>query len=90
MTEPEPASDNFDGERESEKFIIQPYQFEPRVNSGEADHSENESRAGSEGAYYKNIPKSCKIWYQHETLGKWVIWYAENNTMWTQAKKFPL
>ena len=48
MTEPEPASDNFDGERESEKFIIQPYQFEPRVNTAEPDFSKNESRAGDE------------------------------------------
>ena len=47
MTEPGAASDNFDGERGSERFTIQPYQFEPRVNSDEAD-SDNESRSGDE------------------------------------------
>jgi len=36
-------SDNFDKEQEGGRFTIQPYQFEPRVDSDEAEsHSDSE------------------------------------------------
>ena len=36
MSEAGPSLDNFDDEQDSNRFTIQPYQFEPRINSDEA------------------------------------------------------
>lgn len=50
------AAHNFDEEREGQRFTIQPYQFEPRVNSDEAVR-DNESMSGEEamGSEEENI-----------------------------------
>ena len=37
MSEAGSSFDNFDDEQDSERLTIQPYQFEPRVNSDEAE-----------------------------------------------------
>ena len=47
MSEFEASSNNFDGEQDGERFTIQPYQFEPRIDSDAAD-TDNESRSGDE------------------------------------------
>ena len=48
MTESGSSSKNFDGEKDSERFTIQPYQFEPRRDSGEADSNPEEGISGDE------------------------------------------
>lgn len=47
MSEIEVNSNNFDEEQDGQRFTIQPYQFEPRINSDAAD-TDNESRSGDE------------------------------------------
>ena len=47
MSEFEANSNNFDEEEDGQRFTIQPYQFEPRINSDAAD-TDNESRSGDE------------------------------------------
>ena len=42
MAESGSSSKNFDGEKDSERFTIQPYQFEPRRASDEADSNPEE------------------------------------------------
>jgi len=37
MAESGSSSKNFSGDNDSERFTIQPYQFEPRIDSDEAD-----------------------------------------------------
>ena len=37
MAESGSSSKNFSGDNDSERFTIQPYQFEPRIGSDEAD-----------------------------------------------------
>ena len=39
MSEPGLVSDNFDGQQDDQRSAIQPYQFEPRVNSNEGDRN---------------------------------------------------
>ena len=48
MSESGSSVDNFDDELDGERFTIQPYQFEPRINSDE-----------TEGAYGKRR-RRCK------------------------------
>ena len=43
----EANSNTFDEEQDGQGFTIQPYQFEPRINSDAAD-TDNESRSGDE------------------------------------------
>ena len=40
--------DNFDDEQDAERFSIQPYQFEPRINSDEAESLSGEESMESE------------------------------------------
>ena len=47
MSEFEANSNNFDEEQDGQRVSIQPYQFEPRINSDAAD-TDNESRSGDE------------------------------------------
>ena len=47
MSEIDANSNNFDEEQDGPRFNIQPYQFEPRINSDTAD-TDNESRSGDE------------------------------------------
>ena len=47
MSEIEANSNNFDEEQDGQRFNIQPYQFEPRINSDAAE-TVNESRSGDE------------------------------------------
>ena len=37
MAEYGSSSKNFSGDNDSERFTIQPYQFDPRIDSDEAD-----------------------------------------------------
>ena len=39
MSDPGLVSDNFDVQEDDQRSAIQPYQFEPRVNSNEGDRS---------------------------------------------------
>ena len=48
MAESGPSSKNFDGEKDSERFTIQPYQFESRRDSDEADSYPEEGISGDE------------------------------------------
>ena len=48
MAESRSSSKNFDGEKDSERFTIQPYQFEPRRDSDEADSNPEEGISGDE------------------------------------------
>ena len=48
MAESGSSSKNFDGEKDSERFTIQPYQFEPRRDSDEADSNPEEGISGDE------------------------------------------
>ena len=51
MSEAGSSLDNFDDEQDSNRFTIQPYQFEPRINSDEAESlSGEESMESDEGA----------------------------------------
>ena len=47
MSEIEVNSNNFDEEQDGQRFTIEPYQFEPCINSDAAD-TDNESRSGDE------------------------------------------
>ena len=47
MSEIEVNSNNFDEEQDDQSFTIQPYQFEPRINSDAAD-TDIESRSSDE------------------------------------------
>ena len=47
MSEIEANSNNFDEEQDGQRFTIQPYQFEPRINL-DAAHTDSESRSGNE------------------------------------------
>ena len=47
MSEIEVNSNNFDEEQDGQRFTIQPYQFEPRINLDAAD-TDNESRSSDE------------------------------------------
>ena len=48
MAESGSSSKNFDGENDSERFTIQPYQFEPRIDSDEAESNPEEGMSGDE------------------------------------------
>ena len=48
MAESGSSSKNFDGEKDSERFTIQPYQFEPRRDADEADSNPEEGISGDE------------------------------------------
>ena len=48
MAESGSSSKNFDGEKDSERFTIQPYQFEPRRDSDEAYSNPEEGISGHE------------------------------------------
>ena len=48
MSEAGSSFDNFDDEQDSERFTIQPYQFEPRVNSDEAESLSGEETMESD------------------------------------------
>jgi len=37
MSEADSSLDNFDNEQDSQRFTIQPYQFEPRISSDGAE-----------------------------------------------------
>ena len=47
MSEIEVNFNNFDEEQDGQRFTIQPYQFEPHINSDATD-TDNESRSGDE------------------------------------------
>ena len=47
-------SDNFDEEQDVGSFTIKPYQYEPRINSDDAD-SNPEGRSGDEGKAEKPL-----------------------------------
>ena len=56
-------SDNFDEERDIQRFTIQPYQFEPRRDSGEAD-SNPEDLASDESDDEATNPRLQNLdWY---------------------------
>ena len=48
MSEAGSSFDNFDDEQDAERFSIQPYQFEPRINSDEAESLSGEESMESE------------------------------------------
>ena len=48
MSEAGSSFDNFDDEQDAERFSIQPYQFEPRINSDEAESLSGEESMKSE------------------------------------------
>ena len=48
MAESGSSLKNFDGENDGERFTIQPYQFEPRIDSDEADSNPEEGMSGDE------------------------------------------
>ena len=48
MSEAGFSLDNFDDERDSNRFTIQPYQFEPRINSDEAESLSGEESMESD------------------------------------------
>jgi len=52
MSEAGSSFDNFDDEQDGERFTIQPYQFEPRINSDEAESLSGEEpmESDEEGA----------------------------------------
>ena len=67
MFEIEANSNNFDEEQDGQRFTIQPYQFEPCINSDAAD-TDNESRSGEadmEGSEDENTNPWQEIsdWY---------------------------
>ena len=45
MSEAGSSFDNFDDEQDGERFTIQPYQFEPRINSDEAESKACQARS---------------------------------------------
>ena len=65
MSEAGSSFDNFDDEQDSERFTIQPYQFEPRVNSDEAESLSGEETMESdeEGANPANPRLENSDWY---------------------------
>ena len=48
MSEAGSSLDNFDDEQDSNRFTIQPYQFEPRINSDEAESPSGEESMESD------------------------------------------
>lgn len=57
-------SNSFDGERDSERFTIQPYQFEPRIDSDEADSNPEEGVSGDESDNETTNPRlQNSDWY---------------------------
>ena len=48
MSESGSSVDNFDDEQDGERFTIQPYQFEPRINSDEAESLSGEEHMESD------------------------------------------
>ena len=48
MSEAGSSFDNFDDEQDGERFTIQPYQFEPRINSDEAESLSGEEAMESD------------------------------------------
>ena len=51
---------NFSGDNDSERFIIQPYQFEPRIDSDEADNIPEGGISGDKSDIETTNP-DCKI-----------------------------
>lgn len=63
MSESGSASDNFDEEHDGEGFTIQPYQFEPRINSDEAESLSGEEANMESDEEHANPRLENSDWY---------------------------
>ena len=55
---------NFSGDNDSERFTIQPYQFEPRIDSDEADNIPEGGISGDESDIETTNPRlQSSDWY---------------------------
>ena len=58
------SSKNFSGDNDSERFTIQPYQFEPRIDSDEADSIPEGGISGDESDIETTNPRlQNSDWY---------------------------
>ena len=71
MDESGSNSKAFDGESNAGTFTIQPYRFEPRIDSDEADSNPEESMSGDESDMEATNPRlQNSDWYVSLTIVK--------------------
>ena len=74
MAESGSSSKTFDWENDSERFTIQLYQFEPRIDSDEADSNPEEVMSGDESGIETTNPRlQNSDWYVRLIIVKALI-----------------
>ena len=70
MAESGSSSKNFDGENDGERFTIQSYEFEPRIDSDEDDSNPEEGMSGDESDIETTNPRlQNSDWYFSLMIG---------------------